>query len=61
MRKQEIPQEKKNVLRVYLILKILVVVAMIGQFFLGNWNNIFLCVLTLLLFSIPQMLNYHLF
>ena len=57
MKKQELSQDKKNVLRVYLVLKILVIMAMIGQFFLGNWNNIFLCILTLLLFSGPELLN----
>lgn len=57
MKKQELSQDKKTVLRVYLVLKILVIMAMIGQFFLGNWNNIFLCILTLLLFSGPELLN----
>ncbi len=47
---------KRNV-TVYLILRILVVITLIRQVFLGNWNNVFLCVLTLGLFLVPVLID----
>lgn len=42
---------------VYIILRFLVIVCMIGQIFRGNWNNVFLCFVTLLLFTIPTIVD----
>ena len=38
-------------LTVYLILRFLVILCMVAQSIHGNWNNVLLCVLTLILFT----------
>ena len=55
--KDNIAKNKKKVIIVYLILRFLVIVALIIQIFLKNWNNVFLCLLTLLLFLVPSILD----
>ncbi len=55
--KKNIAKSKKFVVTVYFILKLFVILAMIAQIFLQNWNNIFLCILTLLLFWVPDLLT----
>lgn len=50
-------QNKKTVLTVYFVLRALVILAMIHQIFLGNYENVFLCVLTLILFLMPSILE----
>lgn len=50
-------QNKKTVLTVYFVLRALVILAMVHQIFLGNWENVFLCVLTLILFLMPSILE----
>lgn len=47
----------KKELTIYVVLRILVVTVLIRQFFTGNWNNAFLCVLTLFLFTFPTMIQ----
>lgn len=47
---------KRNI-TVYLILRGLVILTLIRQIFLGNWNNVFLCVLTLILFLAPAFID----
>lgn len=47
---------KRN-MTVYLILRALVIITLIRQIFLGNWNNVFLCVLTLGLFLVPVLID----
>ncbi|AFA48262.1 hypothetical protein [Acetobacterium woodii] len=42
---------------VYISLRILVVLVLVAEMFNQNYNNVFLCVLTLLLFMIPGFLN----
>ena len=42
---------------VYFILRFSVVVVGIRQFFLGNYNGVFMCALTLILFMIPTFVN----
>lgn len=44
----------------YLILRILVIIVMIRQIFIGNWNNVFLCIFTLFLFAIPIFIDRNL-
>ncbi len=58
--KQQIAENKK-LFAVYVILRILVVIVMIAQFYNGNYENVFLCVLTLFLFTIPSFIenNFH--
>lgn len=48
---------KKNRTKIQMILTILVVFSVIRQFFLGNYNNMFLGILTLILFMVPQLLD----
>lgn len=47
----------KSTLTVYFILRILVIITLIAQILHGNWNDVFLCVLTLILFSIPFIID----
>lgn len=58
-----IRQFKKNkaAFALYLVLRVLVIMIMIAQFFNGNYENVFLCILTLILFFVPSFiqLNYH--
>jgi len=42
---------------VYIVLRILVVVCMVAQSMRGNWHNVFLCIITLLLFTLPGMVS----
>lgn len=42
---------------VYVILRIVVVGIMVAQIFNGEWNNVFLCLLTLILFFIPSFVE----
>ena len=50
-------RENKGLAVVYVVLRVLVVLVMVAQFFNGNFENVFLCVLTLLLFLIPSFLE----
>lgn len=49
--------EKKKILFLYAILRIMVVLIMLKQFFNGNYENVFLCILTLILFLIPAFVE----
>jgi hypothetical protein len=48
---------KKTVMAVYFVLRILVLLAMIHQFIVGHYDNVFLCLLTLVLFLLPSFLE----
>ena len=50
----------KGTFIVFLILRILVVISMIRQFMLGNYESVMLCVLTLLLFVVPMIVQVRL-
>ena len=50
-------KENPRLAAVYVILRVLVVLVMIAQFFNGNFENFFLCILTLLLFLIPSFIE----
>ncbi|MBE5056414.1 hypothetical protein INF37_10470 [Pseudoflavonifractor sp. DSM 107456] len=45
------------VARLYQILRLLVIWVMIAQFFNGNFENVFLCILTLILFLVPSFIE----
>lgn len=45
---------------IHTILSILVILVMIRQLFNGNYNNVFVCVLTLILFMIPSFVDRRL-
>ena len=48
-------QSKKTVVSVYLILRALVILVMIAQIDKGNYENVYICLLTLILFTFPSM------
>ena len=50
----------KGTFIVFLILRILVVISMIRQFMLGNYESVMVCVLTLLLFVVPMVVQVRL-
>lgn len=59
-RRQALKEEvkaKPGVTAVYIILQALVIVAIVAQSFKGNFENVFLCVLTLFLFTLPSFLE----
>lgn len=45
---------------VYVALRMLVLGVMVGQFFNQNFENVFLCILTLILFTLPSFFQNHL-
>lgn len=47
---------KRNII-VYFILRTLVILTLIRQVFLANWNNVFLCIFTLILFLAPLVID----
>lgn len=53
-------KEKPVVATVYIILRFLVLGMMVAQFFNRNFENVFLCVLTLILFLLPTILEKQL-
>lgn len=57
MTKKNFFKRKKARLGIYVILRLLVLAALIRQAFIGNWQNVFMCILTLLLFLIPSILE----
>lgn len=57
MKKKNITDKSKTNIIIYLLLRTLVIISLIAQGFHGNWNNVFLCVLTLILFTLPDLLS----
>lgn len=57
MKKKKQKQKRTINITVYIVLRFLVIVCMTGQVIRGNWNNVFLCFLTLLLFTIPTLID----
>ena len=53
-------QDKKGVAILYLILRSLVIICLIRELLLSNYHNVFLCVLTLILFLIPFFVDHKL-
>ena len=50
-------ETKKSVFLVYLILRILVLLCIIIQITNKNWNNVFYCVMALILFTLPYFVS----
>ena len=48
---------KKINITVYFVLRVLVIACMVAQSMHGNWNNVFLCILTLILFTLPMLIE----
>jgi len=55
--KEYYKQTNKSTFIVYITLRFLVIVSMILQIIHGNISNAFLCILTLILFTIPYLIN----
>lgn len=53
-------QNKKVMAVVYFVLRLSVVAVMVAQIFNHNYENVFLCVLTLVLFLLPSMIERRL-
>lgn len=53
-------KNKKSTLVIYILLRFLVILCMILQILHKNWSNVFLCLLTLILFTIPYFVNKRL-
>lgn len=51
--------ENKRVFAIYAILRIFVVGVMIAQIFNRNYENVFLCILTLILFLVPSIIEMN--
>lgn len=50
-------QNKETVLSVYLILRLLVLITMALQFLGGHFQNVFVCILTLVLLMLPSLIE----
>jgi len=51
-------REKKGaVVTVYIVLRLAVILVLIAQFFKGNFENVFLCILTFVLFLVPTFIE----
>lgn len=53
-------KHKKRDITIYVVLRFLVILTMILQIFRGNFENVFMCILTLILFTIPAVLEKRL-
>lgn len=53
-------QKKRTVATVYILLRFFVIAVMIAQFFNRNFENVFLCLLTLVLFLLPTIFERQL-
>lgn len=51
---------KKKRTKIQMVLTVLVILSVVRQFFLGNYHNMFLGILTLLLFMVPAILDQKL-
>lgn len=54
-------REHKGVFALYVVLRVLVLITLVFQLLNGNYENVFLCVLTLVLFLLPSFVevNFH--
>ena len=56
MKKKYYETNKKSI-AVYLILRLLVIISMVFQILMGNFENVFMCILALFLFTIPTIIS----
>lgn len=52
-------KSNKKVFTIYFILRVFVIGTMIAQFFNQNYENVFLCLLTLILFMVPSFIEVN--
>ncbi len=57
MKLREIKNNKTAVITVYILLRLSVVAVMVIQFFNKNYNDVFLCLLTLVMFLVPGFIE----
>lgn len=57
MKKNKVKKYRKRDLTVYIVLRLLVILTIVIQAIRGNLENVFLCVLTLILFTIPSIID----
>lgn len=50
-------RKNKSTFILYVVLRTLVILVAVRQFFIGNYENLFLCVVTLFLFLLPVMIE----
>lgn len=55
--KKNIRKKRAFNITVYLVLRFFVIICMVAQSLHGNWNNVFLCLLTLVLFTFPNIIS----
>lgn len=55
--KTEFKDKSTFTITMYFILRFLVILCMVAQSLHGNWNNVFLCLLTLILFTVPTFIS----
>ncbi|MGN1267801.1 MAG: hypothetical protein ACI4UH_07660 [Dorea sp.] len=53
-------REHKSSFTVYFVMRVLIILMMVRQFFNGNYENVFLCLLTLLLLIVPSLIQINL-
>lgn len=53
-------EHKGAVTTVYVLLRVAVIAMMVAQFFNGNYENVFLCGMTLILFTMPALIERRL-
>lgn len=53
-------REQKGIALAYFFLRLSVILVMVAQFFNGNFQNVFLCILTLILFLLPAFIERRL-
>ena len=58
--KIEVGENKKRDITLYIVLRTLVIITLIVQFIRGNFENVFMCILTLGLFTIPLIIDRRL-
>ena len=58
---QDAWQHKHGVMLVYIFLRLSVILVLVAQLFNRNFENVFLCVLVLFLFSMPIIISEKLF
>ena len=55
-KKTDLYSDKKTLV-IYTVLRVLVVLTLIRQIFLKDWQNVFMCILTLILFMLPSIIK----
>lgn len=55
--KTHVKNKSRETLIAYFLLRILVIICMVAQAIHNNWNNVFLCALTLIMFTVPTLIT----